>query len=146
MPYWLRGWFLKLCMLYQYRDSCLQHCFPYPNQICLLKHVCLINTEMGVYNILCLMDSYIQYINMPIVNFVTQNINLQLGTTVLGLGHALSIQYFLFHFIDVHGGVRYLPCDVKKNRPCSYNNHDFIWYTGPQWDIFAIMRLSQTFL
>lgn len=114
MSYWLRGWFLKLCMLYQYRDSCLQHCFPYPNQICLLKHVCLINTEMGVYNILCLMDSYIQYINMPIVNFVKQNINLQLGTTVLGLGHALSIQYFLFHFINVHGGVRYLPCDVKK--------------------------------
>lgn len=114
MPYRHRGWFLKLCMLYQYRDSCLQHCFPYPNQICLLKHVCLINAEMGVYNILCLMDSYIQYINMPIVNFVTQNINLQLGTTVLGLGHALSIQYFLFHFINVHGGVRYLPCDVKK--------------------------------
>lgn len=51
---------------------------------------------------------------MPIVNFVTQNINLQLGTTVLGLGHALSIQYFLFHFINVHGGVRYLRCDVKK--------------------------------
>lgn len=51
---------------------------------------------------------------MPIVYFVTQNINLQLGTTVLGLGHALSIQYFLFHFIYVHGGVRYLPCNVKK--------------------------------
>lgn len=69
---------------------------------------------MGVYNILCLMFSYVQYTDMPVVNILTQNINLQLGTTVLGLGHALSIQYFLFHFIDVHGRVRYLPCDVQK--------------------------------